>query len=137
MARNVILLDGNARKQGGLSSGNLTPGMLVELYSTGRAFRAHATQGGAAIAAFVQDQWENAGSDIDTTIATGKDITVLFPEKGAKVNAVTDATIARGEFVQSAGGGKVEVYDSGVIIGVADAASDLSGTVGRVAIILI
>jgi hypothetical protein len=29
------------------------------------------------------------------------------------------------------------VYDSGVIIGVADAASDLSGTVGRVAIIII
>lgn len=137
MASHTILLDGTARKQGGLTSGNVTPGMLVEPTGTGRAWKAHDSAGAAGIAAFAEPQWELDNSTIDTVIATGKDFTVVFPAKGAKVNAVTDNTIARGTFVQSAGDGKVEAYDSGVIIGIADGASDLSGDVGRIAIIII
>lgn len=135
MPRNVILLRGNAREESGIVSANTTPGMLIEYTSTG--FRPHNTGGGAAAAIFARAQHENDGAGIDTAIASGDEATAIYPDKGAKINAVTADTITRGEFVQSAGDGTVEPFDSGAIIGVASAASDLSGEVGRVEIIII
>lgn len=138
MARRVILLRGNAREESGEAGAQLTPGMLVEMDTTGDdEWKPHATQGGGGLLAFVRAQHENDGAGIDTNIASGDDCTIIFPEQGAKVNAVTDDTIARGATVQSAGNGKVEPLASGGVgIGVAAAASDLSGTVGRVEIII-
>lgn len=137
MARKVILLRGHAREESGVAGAALTPGMLVEMDTTGAdEWKPHDTPGGGGLLAFVRAQHENDGAGIDTEIASGDDCTIIFPEQGAKVNAVTDDTIARGDVVQSAGNGKVEPFDSGVGIGVAAAASDLSGTVGRVEIII-
>jgi hypothetical protein len=136
MARNVILLRGDAHEESGLAvTYAITPGMLVEPVSTG--FQPHATAGGTAAALYARQQSENDGASIDTDIAAADEVTVLFCEKGSKVNAVTNDTIVRGEFVQSAGDGTVALFDSGVIIGQATADSDLSGTVGRVEIVVI
>ena len=135
MARNTILLRGTPHEESGIASGAIRPGMLVEPTSTGH-FKAHDTAGGAAAALFAREQHENQGNGIDDNIASGDDVTVLFCSAGDKINAVTDDTIAKDEFVESAGDGKVRVYGSGYRIGYAVAASDLSGSVGRVEIII-
>lgn len=137
--RNVILLRGTGHEESGtVSSGPIVPGMLLQMTATG--FRPHATAGGPAAAIYAREQRENtvegAGS-IDSDIPNGDEVTGLFVPKGGKVNAITEDTIDRGEFVQSAGGGLVEPFDSGEIIGVAAAPSDLSGDVGRVEITVI
>lgn len=133
--RNVILLRGEPREEAGIASGVITPGMLVEPTSTGH-YKAHATAGGACALLFAREQWENDGNGIDDTIASGSEVAVLFCKAGDKINAATDDTIAKDEFVESAGDGKVRVYGSGYRIGYAQAASDLSGSVGRVEIVL-
>jgi hypothetical protein len=136
MPRKVILLRGNAREESGIADATITPGMLLE-FETANGLSPHAGAGAAAAAIFARAAHEDDGDGIDDNIASGSEVTAIYPEKGAKINAVTDETIDRGEFVQSAGDGKVALFDSGVIIGVASAASDLSGTVGRVEIIII
>jgi hypothetical protein len=136
MARNVILLRGDAREEAGKATPYaITPGMLVEPTATG--YQPHSTAGGPAAAIFARGQTENNGADIDTDIALNDEVVVIFPEKGAKVNAYTADTIAVGGFVQSGGDGSVVAYDSGTILGIATAASDLTGTVGRVEIVII
>jgi hypothetical protein len=136
MARNTTVLRGDAHEVSGLAvTYDVIPGMLVEPVATG--WQPHTTAGGTAVAAFVRAQYENSQVDaggMEDTIPSGDTITVVFPNKGAFVNALTDDTIVRGEFVQSAGDGKVALFDSGVIVGQAMADSDLSGTNGRVTI---
>lgn len=135
MARNVTLLRGNAREESGIASEAITPGMLVE-FGGSDDFQKHSTASGSAAPWFAREQHENQGAGIDDDIAAGDEVTVLFPELGAKINAFTSATIAKGDFVESDGAGGVAVFGSGAIIGVAAAASDLSGTNGRVEIII-
>lgn len=134
--RNVILIQGNAREDTGIASGAIRPGMLIEPTGTGEQYVAHNDAGGAAAPVFAREQHENDGAGIDDNIASASSFTPIFPEMGAKINAVTDDTIARGEWVESAGDGKVRLWGSGYRVGYADAASDLSGTVGRVKIII-
>jgi len=135
MARNTILLRGQAREEGRIvETATITPGMLVQLEATGEAIR-HAVDGGQAFPIFAKENHENDGAGIDTVIADADSITLLFPEQGAKINAFTTDTIAEAEFVCSDGVGGVRLADSGdYVIGVAAAASDLSGSVGRVEI---
>ena len=134
--RNTILIRGRAvREDAGIASGSLTPGMLVEPTSTNH-YKAHDTPGGAAALIFVRENFENNGNGIDDAVASGSNVPVLFVKAGDIVNAVTDDTIDKDEFVESAGDGKVQPYGSGYRIGYARAASDLSGTVGRVEIVI-
>lgn len=135
MARNEIMIRGSAREQNELITNAATrPGSLLQQTATG--YRAHQTAGGAAIVAVLKEQHENQGNDIDDNVAQNDQGTVLFPELGAIVNFVTSDTIARGEWVESAGDGSVRLYGSGSRIGQARAASDLSGSVGRVEVII-
>jgi hypothetical protein len=137
MPRNAILLRGDAEQLSGIvTTATITPGMLVEHTST-NGFRRHATAGGAAGAFFAREQHENNGAGIDDAIAVGDEVTVLACEKGSMVNAYTTDTIARGNFVESDGVGGVRVFAAGVKLGVANSASDLSGDVGRVEIIIL
>jgi hypothetical protein len=135
MARNTILLRGQAREEGRIvETATITPGMLVQLETGGEVIR-HAVDGGQAFPMFAKENHENDGAGIDTVIADADSITVLFPEQGAKINAFTSDTIAEGEFVCSDGVGGVRLADSGdYVIGQAAADSDLGGTVGRVEI---
>lgn len=131
MPRNTILLRGQAREEEVTTTAAITPGMLVDM-GTGAA---HAVDGGQALPVFAKEQHENQGAGIDDDIASGDEAIVLFPDHLAKINAFTSDTIAAGEPVTSDGSGGVRLADSGdYVIGEAAAASDLSGTNGRVEI---
>lgn len=136
MPRNVISLNGDPREIGGIAAEAITPGMLVERTSA-RNWQKHATAAGAALAAFAREQRENDGHGVDDVIPSGDEFTILLPKKGDKINAYTTDTIAAGGFVESDGVGGVRAFGSGVKIGEATAASDLSGDVGRVEIEII
>lgn len=135
MARNTILLRGQAREEGRIATPYaITPGMLVELADAGAAIP-HTTDGGQGMPIFAKEQHENQGAGIDTDIAVADEVQILFPEHLAKINAFTSDTIAEGEQVCSDGAGGVRLADSGdYVLGVAAADSDLSGTNGRVEI---
>lgn len=132
--RNTILLAGDAREDSGLADGAITPGSLVQLTSTG--YNDNVSAGAVCIPAFAREQHENQGADVDDNIASGDNFTVLFPQHGAVINALTSDTIARGEYVESDGSGGVRLYGSGFRIGQAQTASDLSGSNGRVEIVI-
>lgn len=135
MARNEILLRGNAREENALiTNAAARPGSLMQQTATG--YRLHQTAGGAAIVAVLKEQHENQGNDIDDNVAQNDMGTILFPELGAIINFETEDTIARGEWVESDGGGGVRVYGSGHRVGQAVKASDLSGSVGRVEVVI-
>lgn len=134
--RQVILLQGDAIEQSGVASGTLTPGALVAPTGAGEQYAVHIEAGGPAAPVFVRAAHEHNGRGIDDTIASGNDVTTIRPGLGAKINAITEETIARGEWVESAGDGTVRPHGSGYRIGYADAASDLSGSVGRVLIVI-
>lgn len=134
--RERILLNGDAgyTELDGTFTGATTPGSLLELTASG--FRAEQTAGGEAIPAFAREQHENQGGDIDDNIPAQDTGTALICSNGCIINALTDDTIARGVWVESAGSGKVRTHGSGQRIGQALTASDLSGTNGRVEIIV-
>lgn len=133
--RNVTLLRGKAVEVSGIASEAITPGMLVE-FGGSDDYQAHSTGGGAAAPWFAREQHENQGAGIDDDIASGDEVTVIRPQLGASINAFTSDTIVKGESVESDGDGGVRVYGSGFRIGVAAADSDLSGTNGRVEIVI-
>lgn len=135
--RNTILLRGDADEETAVAAPYaITPGMLVELTANGEA-QPHSSAGGEAAGLFAREQHENQGAGIDDDIAADDEVTLLWPAKGAKINALTSDTIERGDFVQSAGDGQVAPFDSGTIVGVATEDSDLSGDNGRVHIRII
>ena len=138
MARNVIVIrrSSDPREEGGIVSvGAIRPGMLVEPTSTGH-YKAHDSAGAIAAPIFAREQHENDGHGVDDLIALGDNITVVFAQLGDVINCVTADTIAKDGFVESAGDGTVRAYGSGYRIGYARAASDLSGTVGRVEVVI-
>jgi hypothetical protein len=139
--RNTINLRGNAREQDFTAEVALGPGMLVQRSaSDAGAVEKHAVAGGAALPMFVREQHENTASGtvggVDNDIAAGDTVTVLFPGLGDVINCRTADTILAGEWVESAGDGLVRLGNSGYRIGQAQRASDLSGTVGRVEVVI-
>jgi len=139
MARNTILLRGDAVEDSFLveASVAIRPGMLVEISpSAATHVQPHQTAGGAAAAIFARECHEDQGGDIDDTIAVSAEVTVLYPNLGSWINAYTSDTIAAGEWVESAGNGQIRLYGSGYRIGFARNASDLTGTYGRVEIVI-
>jgi hypothetical protein len=134
MPRNVILLRGKAREDSGIAGSAITPGSLVNVTSTG--FNDNVAAGATCIPAFAREQHERDGRGIDDDIANADEVTVLYPELGAVINALTSDTVVRGDYVESDGSGGVRTYGSGFRIGQARTASDLSGTNGRVEIII-
>jgi hypothetical protein len=135
MARNTILLRGTALEETRLADlYAMTPGMLASLAAAGTVIP-HSVDGGMAAPIFVRESHENQGAGIDTDIPIDGECPLLFPHLGAKVNALTADTIAEGDYVASAGDGGVRLADSlDWVVGVAAAASDLSGSNGRVEI---
>lgn len=141
MPRNAILLRGDwiFEKNSIADTYPVIPGHLVEVTDGGH--QPHTTAGGKAPALFIQHMAVTGATGtirtIDDTIPAGDSIVVIHAQKGAVINAITAETIDQGEYVQSGGDGTVVPFDSGEIVGQAQAASDLSGSVGRVEIIII
>lgn len=137
MARNTIILraPGTRNEFRGTSVYAITPGMLLELTAED-VYQPHSTAGGQAALFFAREQWENQGADVDDNIAVGDEFTVIAAQQGDVVNAYTSDTIAAGGWVESDGAGGVRAQGSGYGLGVARKASDLSGTNGRVEIVI-
>lgn len=104
----------------------ITPGSLLEFTSTGTV-KEHATAAGKHAFMFaIEDELQ--GNGINDDYAAGDRVQVWIPGRGDIVYALLEdeANIAIGDFVESNGEGKVQEYTSGVIVGVAVEAVDLS-----------
>jgi hypothetical protein len=124
----------------------ITPGMLVERMSTDKV-KAHATAGGPVNALFAIEN-ENEGEDIDDDYAATDIVKLWRPVPGEQVYAIVDDTtqddIVIGDFLESAGDGRLRKITtntsaglnefSNSIVGVALEAVDQAGAGGRILI---
>jgi hypothetical protein len=88
----------------------ISPGMLIELMSTGK-IRAHATAGGDALIMFaLEDNLQ--GKDINDAYAAGDRVQCWIPTRGDIVYArvADEQNIAIADFVVSNGNGEVAKY---------------------------
>ena len=95
-----------------IANAAVTPGMLVEEMSTGKA-RAHATQDGNALPMFaVEDEMQ--GKIITENYAADDPIQCWIPQRGDQVYAilVSGQNVAIGEFLTSNGDGKLKAEPS-------------------------
>ncbi len=128
-SRNVIILQGDYHEEHAVADGILTPGMLVQPGSSPTGWEAHSNEGGPAIMAFVRENREvgtagDFGHGIDTAIAVGDACTVVFPNMGARVFALVEGTVSRGDQLESNGAGKLQLQGSGACIAVAATDTD-------------
>lgn len=104
----------------------ITPGMLVEFAST-NTVQKHSTAAGKHSFMFALED-ELQGKGINDNYAAGDRVQVWVAGRGDIVNALLkdEATITIGTYLESDGLGKLQAYTSGVIVGVAVEAKDLS-----------
>jgi hypothetical protein len=88
----------------------ITPGMLVEVLSTGK-LRKHATAGGNALPMFAMED-SLQGKGIDDDIDSGDKVTAWVPQRGDHVNALLrdEQTIVIGDFLESDGEGRLQKH---------------------------
>ena len=104
---NQIQLNGNFRRDEGLASGTLKPGMLVSQTSAAaKTFIAHATEGGFAERAFVVED-ALQGKVVTDSYSTGALTQVNFVEPGAEIEAIIESgeNISIGDQLISSGTG--------------------------------
>lgn len=91
----------------------ITPGMLVELMSTGLV-RAHSTQNGQAVPMFALED-ELQGKDIADAYAADDKVQVWIPTRGDQVYAllVDGASVDIGDFLVSNGDGYLREFAGG------------------------
>jgi hypothetical protein len=124
-----------------VAAGVITPGHLIEKTSAGKV-QAHSTAAGVAQKMFaLEDGYQ--GNGIATNYAADDTVHCWTPVPGEKVNAIAGGTVAVGDFLVSAGNGRVStaVQDSaGVaefaqsIVGIAEEASTV-GVAFRIQIV--
>lgn len=117
----------------------ITPGMLIEVMSTGKV-RAHATGGGTAMAMFaVEDDLQ--GNGITDAYSASNDVQCEYFRTGDEVYALlaNGENASIGSFLESNGDGYLRVVDTdaslgdvvpGAVVAQALEAVDLSGTSG-------
>jgi hypothetical protein len=118
----------------------LTPGMLLEITSADLV-QAHSTDGGTALPMFALED-ELQGKEIDDNFAVSAKIQVWVAVRGEMVYALIadDETVAIGDWLVSAGTGKLRVAESDdtAIVGVAVEAIDMTDSdeaaIGRCAV---
>lgn len=108
----------------------ITPGMLVEEASTGKA-QAHSTAGGNAVVMFALED-ELQGKEIDDDYAADDPVQIWVPYRGDQVNAilVDGESVAIGDLLESNGDGTLRKLASGEPIAQAREALDLSDSSG-------
>ena len=91
MAKRRIHSKGEYRQEEAYASGTITPGMLIELDSSGYV-KAHATEGGYGERAFAVEDALQGKTVSDNYTTTNPDlVTYILPTKGACVNALLKA----------------------------------------------
>lgn len=117
----------------------ITPGNLVEIYSTDGYVRKHSTEGGNALPMFaLEDALQ--GKDIDDDYAAGDKVQCWIPGRGDQVYALLEdgETIVIGDWLMSNGSGRLQKVDAETlsaaeaisVIAQALEALDLSGSSG-------
>lgn len=90
----------------------ITPGMLIEIDSTGK-WAKHSTDSGPALKAFAEENAEN-GKKITDDYAAGDQVKGYIARPGDVIYAILEgdstASIAIGDVVRSAGNGNLEQY---------------------------
>jgi len=104
----------------------ITPGMTLELVAAGTVQK-HATAG-AIWAGLIALEDAVQGKGIDDNYVAGDKVQVWVACRGEVVNMLLDdeQTIVIGDFLELGSSGRVRKYNSGVRIGVAVEAKDLS-----------
>ena len=125
-----------------VANATITPGMLIELMSTGKV-RAHASAGGNVAPIMVALEDELQGKGIDDDYAANAPVQCWIPYRGDEVNAIVKdgQNIAIGDLLESAGNGEVQKHVADVdssnditfiypnqIVGVALEAVNMSGS---------
>ena len=108
----------------------ITPGTLLMLNSTNLVAACTATTGPVLPMFALEDELQ--GNGIDDDYAVSSKIQCWIPTRGDEVYALLEdgETIVIGDFMESAGDGKLQKYTSRPIIGVAVEAVDDSGSSG-------
>jgi hypothetical protein len=112
MAKNTVLISSAANIiEDRVAAGTITPGMLVERDSSDQV-QAHSTAGGIAEKLFaMEDFYQGNGLSTDYTTSSDR-VPVLNAQPGDIVYAMADDTtgvaIAKGDFVESAGDGRLQ-----------------------------
>lgn len=139
MAYKTIILKGDGVSEEALADGANTPGMLLERTTAG-LFKVHSSAGQPAEALFsVEDELQ--GNEIDDAYADAARVLARSFRKGDQVYAFLNngETAAIGNYLESAGNGRLRVYaaDSAgaveypaSIVGQALLAVDMSGSSG-------
>lgn len=131
MARNQILLNGDAREESRIAAETLTPGELTEPAATlGETQAASSAADAEAPRQWVREQRENEGAGVDTDIASGDECTILHPESGARINAriAHGVNVQEGAALESDGAGALQARTSGRTL--AFAGTDINNTSG-------
>lgn len=129
-----------------VAAGTITPGMLVERTSADKV-QAHSKAGGPVNALFALED-ENQGNGIDDNYSANAVVKLWRPVPGEQVNALVDDdtqdAIAIGDFLESAGDGRLRKITTNTsagdeefpasIVGVALEAVATSGAGGRILI---
>lgn len=89
----------------------VTPGMLVEQTSAAvDSCQPHHTKGGPAEKMFATEDGLQ-GDEITDAYSVGDIVFCAIFERGSVVNAIANAAITKGDFVESAGNGYVRTHD--------------------------
>ncbi len=139
MAIRTIVADEPIRRDEAIANAAITPGMLIELMSTGKV-RAHATAGGSAVL-MVAFESENEGEDVTDAYAANDQVLFGYFAAGQRVNVLLadGETAVKNSFLESNGDGYFRVVDADASWDTivpnsvklrADAALDFSGSAG-------
>lgn len=141
MARKTIALKGAGVRSEALANAGITPGMLVELLSTGK-IQKHGTAGGSGVEKAFALEDELQGKEITDAYTTNTLVQYAIFSPGDVVNALLadGENAAIGSKLESNGDGKLRVVDADTsagtikvqsIVGVALEAVDMTGSAGE------
>lgn len=128
----TIVVKGNPMQKEAAASGAITPGHLLERTSTANTVKVHATAGGKRELLFaIEDALQ--GKEIGDAYSDAARVQFVAARPGDEINALIydDETIAIGDWLESAGNGTLRKFVAGVIVAVALAACDMSGSAGE------
>jgi hypothetical protein len=133
MPNTITLKDeGRAFRKEGEASAAITPGHLIE-FGGGEELRVHSTVGGAARRAFALENDLIGKGPLDAYAANDIVQYGVFPP-GAEVWAITSEAVNKGDFLESAGDGRLQVSSTPVAISQVAVALGTIGAAGRVAV---
>lgn len=129
MTNTILVQDFDNIRRERVAASAITPGMLLEVETTTGKVKPHSSAGGYANPIFaVRDTQQGKG--IDDAYATGDLVSYHQMRAGSRVLAIAadSQVLVEGDYVESAGDGKVRKYSAGVRVGFATHALNTTAT---------